>query len=94
MTELELFGNINGEAWEMWSDWRRLEKRKKITPTAEKLQKKLLSAYSHEQQQAIIEHSITNDYQGLFPPKGGAASPNSTKNRTLQQDLTDRSWAN
>lgn len=62
--------DINTEAWSEWEKWRRKEKRKKITPMAEKKQHKLLSKYDHETQRQIIDHSIMNDYQGLFPPKG------------------------
>jgi hypothetical protein len=42
-----------------------------------------------------------NDYQGLFPPKGpskalvaASQASGSTRDRSLEQDLTDTSWAN
>lgn len=86
---------INWEAWDEWYDWRRKEKRKKISPRAAKLQQDLLAKYDHETQREIIEQSIMNDWQGLFAPKGNVAKGkvDSTRNRPMLQDLTDRSWA-
>lgn len=91
---MEQAQQINEIAWEEWCDWRRAEKRKKVTPRAAKMQRKMLSAYSPEVQRAIIEQSIMNDWQGLFPPKGqNVPLGTGTRARTLQDDLTDRSWA-
>ena len=66
---MHLVHDLNQEAWAEWWEWRHKEKKKKITPTAEKKHHKLLRQYSPAIQQQIIDHSIMNDYQGLFPPK-------------------------
>jgi hypothetical protein len=89
---------INQEAWAEWVEWRRTEKKKKVTPTAQKLQWRLLANYDHELQREIIERSIMNDWQGLFhhpnaPRQQRIEASGSTRSRTLSQDLNDREWA-
>ena len=81
---------LNNEAWLEWSEYRRLELRKRIGPMAEKKQQKLLTAYPPPIQQSIIDHSITNSYQGLFPPK---QQQQSTRRTNIYDELTDTSWA-
>jgi hypothetical protein len=66
---MDLVHDINEEAWAEWIDWRHKEKRKKVTPTAAKKQRKMLSQYNPVIQQQIIDQSIMSDWQGLFPPK-------------------------
>lgn len=65
---------INEEAYAEWREYRQLECKKKIGPMAEKKQKKMLSAYPPTIQQDIIDQSIMNSWQGLFPPKNTQAS--------------------
>ena len=85
---------VNAEAWAEWINWRRTEKKIPVGDKAERLQQKMLAGFDHDQQRQIIEHSIMNSYQGLFPLKTGrAAQASSTRHRTLQEDLQDRSWA-
>ena len=89
---------INQQAWDEWEKWRRKELRKKITPRAKKRQQAMLAEYSFEEQARILNHSMDNDYQGLFPEKvvgrGGRPAENrSTRHLSLEQDLGDRSWA-
>jgi DNA-binding transcriptional MocR family regulator len=60
---------INGAAWDEWVSFR--TKKKKISDDARKKQWKLLEQYNHDDQQKIIDLSIQNDWQGLFPLKGG-----------------------
>ena len=97
MNELDLRDpRLNWEAWEVWVTWRSKEKRKKVTDTAAKLQQAKLVQYDHETQIRIIQHSIENDYQGLFPEKVARKTrpeKQGTRHRTLEQDLNDRSWA-
>ena len=59
---------INQEAWQEWAEFRQAT-RKKISEFAAKKQLKMLADYDHKTQQEIIDHSIQNDYQGLFRPK-------------------------
>ena len=61
---------INEEAWDEWVEWRSVEKKKKVGPIAARKQRKMLSQYPPPVQQSIIDQSIMNSYQGLFPPKG------------------------
>lgn len=61
---------INSAAWSEWVSFR--AKKKKITDDAREKQWKLLGQYNHDDQQKIIDLSIQNDWQGLFPLKGGS----------------------
>lgn len=59
---------LNTEAWLDWCEYRSSAK-KKITEKARAMQWKFLEPYSKDDQRKIIDNSITNDYQGLFPLK-------------------------
>jgi hypothetical protein len=60
------------EAWADWEAFRR-EKRKYLTDTSVNKQLAMLETFGVEGAIASIEQSITNGWQGLFEPKGGAA---------------------
>jgi hypothetical protein len=86
---------INLEAWAEWCEYREAKK-KPVSELAQVKQWKVLALYTHQVQQAIIDQSIMNDWQGLFAPKFRHQidnQTNSTRERTLEQDLHDRSWA-
>ena len=78
---------INIEAWDEWCQYRKAT-RKAVSPFAAKKQFNFLLKYSEEDQQAIIDHSISNDYQGLFELK---VTPKPTASGMAM--LTDTSWA-
>ncbi len=80
---------VNPEAWLEWEEFRRVGKKKKITTFAARKQFKLLEQHDYPTQQQIIDNSIQNDYQGLFPVKQQANQRQSTFDM-----LTDTSWAN
>lgn len=82
---------INQSAWSEWAEYRRMKK-KPISEAARRKQWKLLALYGHEEQQRIIDHSISNDYQGLFPARQ-QTKKTSTRANTLEHDLTSRDWA-
>ena len=79
---------INVDAWDEWCEYRKAT-RKAVSSFAAKKQFKLLLNYSEDDQQLIIDHSIANDYQGLFPlkPQQPVAVQSPFK------ALTDDSWA-
>ena len=77
---------INVEAWNEWCEYRKAT-RKAVSSFAAKKQFKFLLNYSEEDQQAIIDHSISNDYQGLFELK---VTPKPANTMDL---LQDRDWA-
>ena len=87
---------LNDDAWEEWCEYRRLELRKKIGPIAQKKQMAFLQSYPPPVQQTIIDQSIMNSWQGLFPPKNlqRQSVGQSTRHTSLIDDLTDTSWAN
>lgn len=86
--------DINEDAWQEWREYRETEKRKKIGKMAEKKQRNFLAQYPPPIQQAIIDASIMNSWQGLFPPKGQQMQPaTSTRTQSLHESLSDRSWA-
>lgn len=71
--------------WIRWCDDRRTRK-KPITEHAAPLQLKALGEYRHQgfSPRQVIDHSIANSYQGLFPPK--AARPALSGRHTGFQD--------
>ena len=97
----QLVDKLNSEAWDEWLEYRKA-KRKPVSPLAAKKVFKWLLDLDPEDQQKVIDRSIENDWQGLFPPPspqtrsvalrrdGGAVS---TRERTIEEDLLDRSWA-
>jgi len=82
--------------WKEWAEYR-AEIKKKMTPATVEKQIKFLERYDPETQQDIINQSIQNGWTGLFSLKSQhnpkAQPAGSTRGRTLEQDLTDRSWA-
>ena len=76
---------INEDAWDEWVEYRHSEIKKKIGPMAEKKQKKMLMQYPPPVQQKIIDASIMNSWQGLFPEKvTNNANSRSTSNGVQQ----------
>ena len=59
---------LNADAWHEWIDYR-VDRRKPITQLSAKKQVSELAKYSHETQQQMVDTSIANGWQGLFPPK-------------------------
>lgn len=87
---------VNAAAYSEWLEFRKA-KGKPVSPMAANKQFKMLLDYDRPTQQQIIDTSITNDYQGLFPPKGRAAASapaGSSRGRSIEEDLRDTSWAN
>lgn len=54
--------------WKEWEEYRRT-KRKPISLSAARIQMQLLKEFERKEVIEIIDFSIANDYQGLFPPK-------------------------
>ena len=81
---------LNNEAWTEWKAFRTQELRKRIGPMAERKQQKLLTNYPPPIQATIIDQSIMNSWQGLFPPK---QQQQSTRKSNIYDELTDTSWA-
>ena len=82
---------VNAEAWCRWCDWRKSEKKKAITPQSATMQLNKLKLLTPEQQAMTIDHSIENQYQGLFPEKFTNVSSFQTQ-REKQQELSDKRW--
>lgn len=82
---------INADAWDEWTEYRRKILRKPVSEFARERQWKMLEKYPPGVQRQIIDHSMDNEYQGLFPPKGKIS--NSTRDISLKDSLEDRSWA-
>lgn len=87
---LEIPPEINLAAWTEWEAYRRIDKHKTITKAAANKQFKLLKEYDPEQQQQIIDNSIQNDYQGLFPLKGGSNAAYQKPNQVRRSSAVDR----
>jgi hypothetical protein len=55
------------EAWESWSDFRRLELKKPLGPISTKEQLKFLGEMTEDNAILCMNQSIRNGWQGLFP---------------------------
>lgn len=73
-----------------WLDWRRREKKKSVTETAMKKQLEALSGLPTADIILIIDHSIQNDYQGLFPDKINSIKQQNSIHNTPQEP--DSAW--
>jgi hypothetical protein len=73
--EIVIPNGINATAWQEWIKYRK-EKKKAVSKAAATKQFKLLLQYNESQQQEIINHSIQNDYQGLFKLKAASNEKN------------------
>lgn len=83
--------DINQEALEEFQE-HRIEIKKPMTPLAIKKAIKVLRPFSLEQQQYMVDQAILNGWRGLFPvdpPK-----QISSRSISLEEQLTDTSWAN
>ena len=58
--------NLNMEAWDIWQAYRRKTKRKKYTTD---MKARELAKLPSAAQAACVNHSIGNEYAGLFPDK-------------------------
>ena len=87
-TEIEVPPGINLKAWDEWAEYRRSEKKRPITKAAAKKQFNLLLRHSLDEQQAIIDNSIQNDYQGLFPVRKGSNVPA----KSFVEEHTAKDW--
>lgn len=67
------------EKWLQWEQHRK-QIRKTLTPTSAAQQIKLLLQYNPKTAGEIIDNSIRNGYQGLFPPKYQPQHPNRKDN--------------
>lgn len=75
-----------------WEDWKkhRVEIRHKLTPTTISRQLKMLGKHPAAEAVAIIEASIQNGWQGLFPDRLKGAS-NGKQSGQHRRDFTDHS---
>jgi hypothetical protein len=100
MTELKVVEPIQqmniGLAQDSLDEWieERADKKKPMTPRAIKMLTKKLLQWSEADQVRCIENAIERGWDGVYwvdPPKGPTQT--STRDRSLQDDLTDTSWA-
>lgn len=66
-SQIELDPLINKTSWVEWVESRR-KRKKAISEDAAKKQLKFLAGFDQPTQARIVDKSIANDWQGLFPP--------------------------
>lgn len=66
--------NLNIESWKDWEDYRKERRLVVLKDISKKKQWEFLCKYSKSEQKEVIDTSIANSWQGLFPlkPKFGA----------------------
>ncbi len=78
---------LDEQAWEQWAAYRKAI-RKTIKPASEHAAKLKLSRFGADQQ-AVVEQSIANQYQGLFELKKAAPRPGEKVEKTDKQKAAD-----
>jgi len=84
---------LNCEAWDLWVSFRTKCKFKKYK--TDSAMKKLITMGNEEAQALIVQQSIDNEYQGLFPIKQSFKSQQSTnrpgrhRSNTIDDDIWD-----
>lgn len=81
----ESLGEVFRPTWIEWCRWRREEKGKQITPTAAKRQLAKLASWGLAAAQTSVDNSITNEWTGLFEPRGPTREHG--QSRSVQDDL-------
>jgi len=82
--------DINQTALDEFIEHRK-ELKKPMTPLAIKKAANILIKFPPDHQQYMVDTAIISGWRGLFPVDPPRQM--STKQTTLQQDLTDTSWA-
>ncbi len=78
---------LNEQAWERWKAYR-VAIRKPIKPASEDAMKLKLQRYGADQE-AVVEQSISNGYQGLFDLKKSRPAPGERPVKTDKQVAAD-----
>ena len=78
---------LDEQAWEQWAAYRKAI-RKTIKPASEHAAKLKLSRFGADQD-AVVEQSIANQYQGLFELKKAAPRPGEKVEKTDKQKAAD-----
>ena len=81
---------LNLDALEEWQEYREFKKKPLSELALKKVRNKLMR-HSMEHQQYMVDQAIENDWQGLHEIE--PRREQTTRQQSLQQDLTDRSWA-
>ena len=82
--------DVNQEALEEFIQHRK-EMKKPMTPLAVTKACNVLKQYPLEHQQYMVDQAIMNGWRGIFPVN--PPRQQNTRSSTLQNDLTDTSWA-
>jgi hypothetical protein len=82
-----MLNELDEAAWERWVAYRKAI-RKPIKEVSEHAMKLKLSRFGADQQ-AVVEQSIANQYQGLFELKKAAPRPGEKVEKTDKQKATD-----
>ena len=81
---------LNEQAWERWKAYR-VAIRKPIKPASEDAMKLKLQRYGADQE-AVVEQSISNGYQGLFDLKKSRLVPDEYRHHALPSESDRVSW--
>ena len=72
MTKMPSLPIVDEAAWSIWLDYR-AQIKKKLFPVSYPLARKKLASFG-DNQMAVVEQSIMNGWQGLFPLKDDSGS--------------------
>ena len=83
---------LNVDALAEWEEYR-ADKGKPLSRLARVKVINRLAKHSEDVQQLMVDRAIENDWQGLHDLPVEREQPNSTRSKSLMDDLTDTSWA-
>jgi hypothetical protein len=81
---------LNEDAWSQWVAYRSGIKKPIKSVSEEAMKLKLMRMGNLEQQQAIVDQSIANQWQGLFELKQGKPDVSAKKTRTKEEVSADQ----
>ena len=82
---------LNTEALDEWIEYRLTEHKKKMSDLAVKKCANRLSKHSLSHQQYMVDRAIECDWKGIHEVE--PARVVSTRDRSIEDDLNDTSWA-
>ena len=82
---------INQEYLDEWIAYREEDLKKPMTPRAIKMMTKKLLQWGEAEQERLICHAIEMNWRGIYWVE--APKQQSTRQSTIEQDLTNTDWA-
>ena len=84
---------LNLEAITEWSAYRAEDLKKPLTPRARKMVERKLMQHSESEQMRLVELAIENNWRGIYYQEPQKMPAQSSRDRSIADELTDTLWA-